>query len=286
MLTGNGPTLLLILDFIPQNCREADPRLWAVAQNNHGVLLIALAETEIGLSSLTKAQNALARVSRGFDLGRSPFDWANIKTNLGVALMKAGDRQKFASLYEEAAVQFRDALKVVTPDRNPKKWATIQSNLGIALSFAGEAHGNARTLRNAISAIHKSLTALDPVDEPVQWMRTEHALGARIYFIAGAEDGSQSFVRDAVRVLREALAANPRSQHGDEWQGTMNEWALCLLKMSKETMISKSLVEARSILEALLADLTPGQTNRVGVDAVQNLGKTLHTLGALQDDAG
>jgi tetratricopeptide (TPR) repeat protein len=106
---------------ISPELRMADARLWAIAQNNHGLVLLALADKEIGLSNLTRALDAFTEALEVTNLDEAPFDWASFKGNLGVALLKMGDRKRTLDAYQGASEEFMDALKVITKEQNPKK---------------------------------------------------------------------------------------------------------------------------------------------------------------------
>ena len=99
---------------ISPELRIADARLWAFAQNNHGVTLLALADKEIGVTNLTRALDAFTEALEVNTLEGAPFDWASLKVNLGAALIKMGDQKRTLDSYRGASEQFMDALKVIT----------------------------------------------------------------------------------------------------------------------------------------------------------------------------
>jgi tetratricopeptide (TPR) repeat protein len=78
---------------ITPELRDADPRLWAMAQNNHGIVLLALANKQIGEGNLQKSLDAFTEALEVTTLDESPIDWANVKINLGGTLLELGDRK-------------------------------------------------------------------------------------------------------------------------------------------------------------------------------------------------
>ena len=75
-----------------------------------------------------------------------PLDWATTQNNLGIALVRLGERESGTARLEEAVAAYRAALTERTRERVPLDWAMTQNNLGNALSSArraGERHGAA-----------------------------------------------------------------------------------------------------------------------------------------------
>ena len=64
--------------------------------------------------------------------------WASTQNNLGLALMRLGEREDGRVNWEAAVRAYREALKVHTRERVPLFWARVQSNLGNTLVRLGE----------------------------------------------------------------------------------------------------------------------------------------------------
>ena len=267
---------------ITPELRAADSRLWAITLNNYGLLLQALADKEIGEASLTRALDAFTEASEAISLEDAPFDWANLKVNLGGVLLKIGDRKGTLQPYQGATEQFTDALKVLTKERSPKRWAMVQNNLGVALSFVGQANANPKTIAKGISALENSLTVYDQSQEPILWRKARIGLGRALTFLGEIEDGSRT-LRRAVAVLREVMRAIPRLEALREWQYTVNDLGVGLLKLGEKEDDIGFLNEARSVLEGLLAeadDIDP----TLWVNAANNLGCVFRAVGELEND--
>ena len=60
------------------------------------------------------------------------------QNNLGLVLMRLGERESGTAHLEEAIAAYRAALEEQTRDRVPLDWAMTQTNLGTALWRLGE----------------------------------------------------------------------------------------------------------------------------------------------------
>ena len=60
------------------------------------------------------------------------------QNNLGLTLLRLGERESGTARLKEAVAALREALKERTRERVPLDWAMTQNNLGNALAIIGE----------------------------------------------------------------------------------------------------------------------------------------------------
>ena len=269
---------------ITPELREADPRLWAVARNNHGLVLLTLSNKTIGENYLQQALAAFTEALEVTTLDEWPFDWASTKSNFGIALLELGDRRNIPGPYETAAEHFNDALKVFDRRRSPRSWAMIQGHLGLALCLAGSGNGDAELLRRAISALNASLTGTDKVRDPVSWRKAEHNLGRALFFLGSLEQEEISFLDKAVAAFRASLAETPREEAPREWQSTMVDLGWALQKIGEREPNTNRLREAQRIFGDVLESLTSAVAPIDWASAICGLGRSLGVLGELEGD--
>ena len=77
-----------------------------------------------------------------------PLDWAATQNNLGIALLRLGERESGTAHLEEAVAAYNAALAERTRDRVPLDWAITQMNLGGALWRLGEREGGTARRRS------------------------------------------------------------------------------------------------------------------------------------------
>jgi tetratricopeptide (TPR) repeat protein len=257
---------------------EADPRLWAGAQNNRALTLIASAIQEAGLETLRRAQEALTEALEVIKLDERPLNWAAIKSNLGTVLLNMADRDQVLGTYEAATEQFSDALKVYSRRQFPMKWAPVQNNLGLALSFVGFHKSSTKLIRRGITALRAALAVYDEKSLGTRdWRIARVNLGRALMFLGDRDEGHEAKAAydESIAVMREALAeVSPMSP---EWQSTMQVMALVLQKRG-------FLTEARAKFELLLTTLTPDTAPIEWLVAMSSLGVTLRALGTQKND--
>ncbi|HYZ34628.1 MAG TPA: hypothetical protein VE684_20390, partial [Crenalkalicoccus sp.] len=107
------------------------------------------------------------------DLPRSeaPLDWAATQNNLGVALLRLGERGDDVAL-RRAVAAYEAALEEYRRDRVPLHWAMTQNNLGIALQVLGE-RGDDAALRRAVAAYEAALEEYRRDRVPLDWAMTQ-----------------------------------------------------------------------------------------------------------------
>jgi tetratricopeptide (TPR) repeat protein len=86
-----------------------------------------------------------------------PLDWAMTQNNLGLALMRLGERESGTKRLEEAVAAYRAALQERTRERVPLDWAMTQNNLGRALAMLGERESGTKRLEKAVEAYRAAL---------------------------------------------------------------------------------------------------------------------------------
>ena len=85
-----------------------------------------------------------------------PLDWSTTQRNLGIALLRLGERESGTAKLKLAVDAFREALKEYTRERGPLQWAMTQDNLAAALHILGERDKGTEQLKEAVSALEST----------------------------------------------------------------------------------------------------------------------------------
>jgi len=89
-----------------------------------------------------------------------PLEWAQTQNNLGLALLRLGERENSTARLEEAVAADRDALKERTRERVPLEWAMSSGNQGVALMWVAQRKGDDAISRTAVLQIEASRDTL------------------------------------------------------------------------------------------------------------------------------
>jgi Tetratricopeptide repeat len=82
-----------------------------------------------------------------------PLNWAMTQNNLGLALLRLGERESRTARLEEAVTTYRAALEEMTRARVPLDWARSTGNQGVALMLLAERLGDVTKARSAVQQI-------------------------------------------------------------------------------------------------------------------------------------
>ena len=70
-----------------------------------------------------------------------PLDWARTQTNLGIGLVRLGEREGGTAKLEKAVAAYREALKEWTREAAPTQHASVQENLAACLDLLEQRRG-------------------------------------------------------------------------------------------------------------------------------------------------
>ena len=91
-----------------------------------------------------------------------PLRWAQAQENLGIALLKLGEREDGTEPLEQAVAALRASLEERTRERSPFGWAETQMYLGEALRSMGEREGGSQArLKEAVEACDAAVTVFE-----------------------------------------------------------------------------------------------------------------------------
>ena len=196
--------------------REQVPLDWAETQANLGSLYAQrlCGDRSQNLESAIAACRAALEIHTKIEFPRA---WALIQTNLGeiLSLRILGDP---LDNIERAGEACRNALGVLSETDDPIEWAESQARLAGVLSRKAS-FARPSDLYEAIEAYRKALK----VGEVEPRLRSMVAVNLSNYLVklvqlgyAPAEQG-QAFVQEGVQLLKQALAAEPRSHNPVRW---------------------------------------------------------------------
>jgi hypothetical protein len=79
-----------------------------------------------------------------------------LQTDLGIALLRLGEREGGTERLEQAVAVFDEALKEETRERVPLDWAYSQGCLATALAALAERQKSAKTMERALTSMRSA----------------------------------------------------------------------------------------------------------------------------------
>jgi tetratricopeptide (TPR) repeat protein len=166
------------------------PLLWAGMQNNLGVALLWLGQSEDETAQFEDAIAAFRAALTVRRRDREPRDWAATQDNLGTALLWLGQSEHETAQFEDAIAAFRAALTVRRRDRMPLAWAATKNNLGDALRVLGEGESGTARLKQAVATLRAALEERTRERVPLDWAATQKNLGIALSRLGERENGT------------------------------------------------------------------------------------------------
>jgi tetratricopeptide (TPR) repeat protein len=241
-----------------------------VRGQDKGVNFDLLVAIEIARLALDSAQNAQQR-------GMALID-------LGIALMRLGERESGSARLEEAVTAFRDALREWTRDRVPLDWAMTQSNLGLALTRLGERESGSARLEEAVTAYRDALKERTRDRVPLDWAGTQNNLGLALTKLGERESGSAR-LEEAVTAYRDALKERTRDRVPLGWAGTQNNLGIALMRLGERETGTASLEQAVTAYRKALKEYTRERVPLKWAMSLGNEGVALMKLAERREDA-
>ena len=205
-------------------------------------------------------------------------DWATTQNNLGIALLRLGERESGTAKLEEAVTAFREALKERTRERVPLEWAGTQNNLGTALAVLGERESGTAKLEEAVTAYREALKEQTRERVPLDWAGTQNNLGIALLRLGERESGTAK-LEEAVTAFREALKERTRERVPLEWAGTQNNLGTALGVLGERESGAAKLEEAVTAYREALKEQTRERMPLQWAITQNNLGNALQLLG-------
>ena len=134
---------------------------------------------------------------------------------LGNTLLRLGEIQGKAELFEHAAKAYQAASAAMDRSRSGRDWALVHSNLGTALLKAGELGHAEKNYEDAAAAYDKSLELLRP-DAPSDWAAAEAGRGMALARL-GAIRSDLGMLERTARSVDAALAQLERRSAPAQW---------------------------------------------------------------------
>jgi tetratricopeptide (TPR) repeat protein len=192
-------------------------------------------------------RSAIERSERLLELqprARVPLDWAATQNNLGLALLRLGERESGTARLEEAVAAYRAALEETTRARVPLDWAMTQMNLGSALRTLGERESGTARLEEAVAAYRAALEEWTRARVPLDWAMTQMNLGIALWRLGERESGTAR-LEEAVAAYQAALEERTRARVAERRGDlAMAEQALAQITAAFETLRAADHVNA------------------------------------------
>ena len=152
---------------------------------------------------------------------REPLVWAGSQYDLGLALLRLGERESGTAKLEEAVATFREALKEATRERAPLQWARTQIGVGVVLMGLGRRENGTARFEEAVVAYREALKEATREREPLLWANVQNGLGNALRNL-GMRRSETAKLEEAVAAYREALKEWTRERVPLNWAATQN----------------------------------------------------------------
>lgn len=180
----------------------------------------------------------------------APHLWVSTQHNLGVALVRLGERESQATRLEEAVAIYREVSSDVTPDS--PIWPSIQIQFGRALYRLGERESGTERLEEAV-AVYRAISRAKLFTTGT--LENEHNLGVALITLGERETGTKR-LEEAVIVLRGASTVFPRRLFPLHWAKTQNNLGIALASLGAREEGTARLEEAVDTFRAALEERT------------------------------
>lgn len=158
---------------------------------------------------------------------RVPFKWAGGQYELGVTLMRLGERDSGTAQLEEALAAFAEAQKELTREAKPRRWARIESTRGYVLGVIGVRQRGTTRLDEAVASYREVLKVVKREQEPHQWAWAQMNLGVALARRGERSHGTRR-LEAAVAAYRRALEEYTREKDPFRWASIQNNLGTAL----------------------------------------------------------
>lgn len=213
------------------------PQLWAMTQNNIGVVFRKLGTLREEAAMFERSVTALKAAFEVYTKNDFPQEWALTQNNLGVTLQEQSVYDG-NHLLEQAISACGAALEVYTKTRFPQDWALTQYNLGNILQLQGnhtkEPEAAAVLFEQSANAYRLALNIYTQKEAPQAWASTQHSLGLSLFEQGRHSEGTALLIQ-AVTAFRAALMVRTRECVPEQWARTQYNLGAALWEQSDRT---------------------------------------------------
>lgn len=128
-------------------------------------------------ANLAEAERLLGSAVEAWSPAGEPYLWARAKNSIGLVRVELG-RLGYPAGFADAAVDFQDALSILTREEHAYEWAGITANLGAAFQGLGEAEEAIRCFRDALTVERAAPDTAETRHNLAQALRAVGAPGA------------------------------------------------------------------------------------------------------------
>jgi tetratricopeptide (TPR) repeat protein len=125
--------------------------------------------------------------------------------NLGMCLLKLGEREEDIKRIAEARDTFEELLTDLTPDVAPTDWFNAANNLGYALRLLGELGDQISPIEEAIAQLKKTLPVITPTSDQVGYALI-HLNLAKAYLVLAERKSDADYASLCREECHEVLA--------------------------------------------------------------------------------
>ncbi len=175
--------------------------------------------------------------------GATPAGTAQLRHNLGDALLRLGSRNGEVERLKDAAAMFRGTIEAFPRARYPLDWARAQQDLGAALFRLGLAVNSTARLEEAVTAFRESLKERTRTHAPLEWAVLQSSIGTALWSLGAREEGAERF-EAAVAAYREGLKPISRDHTPLDWAARQNNLGAALISLAERKSSVRDLQDA------------------------------------------
>lgn len=248
-----------------------------------GNALQILGEREEGPERLIEAAAAYGEALEATSRESDRFQWARIKNNEAIVLLRLGERQQGTEVLEQAVAAYGEALEAFDRDRLPLDWAAAQNNLAAARSAIGERRESTEEFEQAVIAYRTALEVYTLEKTPSDWAMVHNNLGSALARLADYQVGEEALTA-AADSFNQALKVYTRKDKRLNWALVQNNLGNTLTTLGKRQARRETLDEAIAAYHASLEVRTREQFPFLWARTMENLGYALDAKAFILND--
>jgi len=252
------------------------------ALHNLAIVQSQIGDREVGSESLEQAVDTFRRASE--TVQHDPRLKALVETSLAANLVRLGKRQKDKQHLREAIRLAEAASQTLSYALLPTALVVAQNALAVAFEALGDRENDPEMLEQAISVYRRLLRIVTRKRALLQWFNLQINLSGALIRRGEFDGNSTPWIREAVKVIEEALREPIRDGCPFDWASAQNALGVALFRIGEREDNVELVAKAEMAYRSALEEWTLQQAPSHWAMATNGLALALALLGAHQAD--
>jgi tetratricopeptide (TPR) repeat protein/DNA-binding winged helix-turn-helix (wHTH) protein len=235
-----------------QRHRESAVLHWADLQFRIGTLLVLLGSEDQKADRVNEGIEILREVVKAL----APFGFAaQVKVNLGCALMTLNQKRGGTEGLEDAVVILKEASEQLNRESNTLRFAAV-ANLGFALAKLGERQSGTARLEEAVEVLRSAATKETRLRAPAAWAAVHLNLGLALTRLGVRQESADRLV-EALNAFEAAAEECTRDRDPINWGLLQINIASTLRRLEQPMHLEDAIRVVRAGLEECTQERVP-----------------------------